>query len=286
MHHAKYVVPALLLTCTTLALGACADAPEFEAEEQLEIVEDLLRAGYSLDSLVVIDEQRVLLDGDFMVGPERAGAMADAVDGEGFRATNGFGSNYYPASVQTMCILVDRDIWDNQPNTRQGIQATVADYNKLELQMSFQARRYAFNGQPGDCDESISIIKDDRPGAWTGALEGFIAYADGAGGVQRNCGVRLNPQYMHNGNSPAYTQGVITHEIGHCMGLRHEDWQNGFSCGSPSASRPSPATSSRRCPPAPTSTRSGTSCTTGATRTRRASWRGAERRALRAVACS
>lgn len=106
----------------------------------------------------------------------------------------------------------------------QGTDLAIQRYNAENLQIRFQ--RVSSGG-------AIRV-----EGFYEGPSGGFITL--GSAGFPTSSGnpynrIRMNTHPQAYGTNPNvnYVGSVIQHEIGHCIGFRHTDWQNrSYSCGS------------------------------------------------------
>ena len=98
---------------------------------------------------------------------------------------------------------------------RVGLSWAVANYNALPLRLSFSLS-YGTNTWGKDI-----VVYKVAGGA--GGSAGFPSGCNPYKWVRINSGTN---SYSYNVN-----EHVITHEIGHCIGMRHTDWFNRASCG-------------------------------------------------------
>ena len=184
-------------------------------EEILEIVDNLVEAGYPESEIEVKDDGRVIVGGDALVSLQASREMIGLTDGHDhenefrqYRTTNLVG-----AGIDTICI---------NGSAATGAMSTsldnaIANYNALPLQFDFLR---VGNGGNGACDATITMqVKGSA-----GGLSGFPS-----GGMPYN-------QFQVGKSTTSYgipvATHVIEHELGHCIGFRHSDYYNrSISCG-------------------------------------------------------
>ncbi|WP_074406026.1 M57 family metalloprotease [Aquimarina megaterium] len=101
---------------------------------------------------------------------------------------------------------------------RQALQRAVNRYNSLNTSLNMRLT-FGTNYQAADL---VVYVRSDL-GA--GGLAGFPS------GGRPYKWARIGPSVKNRG--VAYTQHVIAHEMGHCIGLRHTDWQRRVCDGRP-----------------------------------------------------
>lgn len=99
---------------------------------------------------------------------------------------------------------------------RTALQRAVNNYNALNIGLNFTLT-FGTNYSPYD------IVVYQNPNGAAGGVAGFPEYGDPYKWVQIFSG-------MEN-YSTATNEHVLTHEIGHAVGLRHTDWFSRQSCG-------------------------------------------------------
>jgi len=207
------VVSALVL------FGCSGESGDIETvdrnEEVLEIIDNLVEAGYPESEIEVKDDGRVFVGGDAHVtlgaSREMIGLTADGHGDEEFRHYRT--TNLVGANIDTICM---------NGSTLTGTLSTALDnaintYNGLPLQ--FNLLRVG-NGGNGACDATINVVAKGQAGGLSGFPSGGLPYNKiEVGKSTANYGL-------------AVTTHVMVHEIGHTVGLRHTDYYNrSISCG-------------------------------------------------------
>lgn len=209
------------LVICAFVLAACGDiegdAEALSAEEEvLEIVDNLVAAGYPDSEIEVREDGRVFVGGDAHVSLAASREMI-GLDAEGhqhedefrqYRTNNLVNTNL----VQTICI--DGSAFTGAMNAP--LNAAIANYNNQNLAFTLVRT----TGSNVGCDaEIIGLVKGQA-----GGISGFPANGLPYGQFQVGKGTA-------NYGAGVVTH-VITHELGHCIGFRHTDYYNrAISCG-------------------------------------------------------
>jgi hypothetical protein len=194
--------------------GESGDVETSDRDEQvLQIIDNLVDAGYPESEIEVRDDGRVFVGGDAHVTLEAsleiAGLTSDEDDFRQYRTTNLVNT----AVVDTICI--DGSSFTGAMST--ALNNAIANYNNEAL--AFTMLRT--NGNQNGCDALIVGSTKGPVGGQSGFPAGGLPYAQfQVGKGTANYGV-------------AVATHVITHELGHCVGFRHSDYYNrAISCGS------------------------------------------------------
>ncbi|WPB73788.1 M57 family metalloprotease [Archangium violaceum] len=202
-------VAVLAVTCSAFLVGCGSDAQT----EQEEIISNLIEAGFPANDIQTADGA-VLVGGDGLVSLAASREMLQAPEGshEQYRSVNIVGP-----SVTKIC--VNPTTWFNgYPLMSQGLDLAIANYNALGLRITFA------RGPTTGCTANIIAKTNTLSGGQSIAafpsngLPGWI--------VDINIGVNAYPLNV--------SEQIITHELGHALGLRHSDYYNtSISCGRP-----------------------------------------------------
>jgi hypothetical protein len=203
----------LAAVCSALAFG-CADQQHDRAGDTQEIVDNLVQAGYLEDDIMVVDGV-VYVGRDAEVNLEASREMlgTGSSSKEQYRT-----SNLVSLGVATICI--DGSAFTSfSAKFSSALDLAIGNYNALGL--SFRLVRTS--GSTTGCNALITA----RVSTSTGGSAGFPS-----GGLPFNT-INIGSGLNSSTFGVDTVEHVITHELGHCIGLRHSDWFNrSISCGS------------------------------------------------------
>jgi hypothetical protein len=194
--------------CSALLFGCAAERDA--AEEQQEIIDNLVQVGFPADDIMVVDGM-VYVGRDAHVTLEASREMlAPVVEGpEQYRTTNLVGSG-----VTKICVNPTSS-FNSYSRLSAGLDLAIANYNSLGLRFSMA------RGPTTGCSANISARTMSGTGGSAGFPSGSLPYNN------INIGTGLQ-SYSNDVN-----EHVITHELGHAVGFRHSDYYNrSISCGS------------------------------------------------------
>ncbi|TMQ06398.1 MAG: protease [Deltaproteobacteria bacterium] len=198
------------VTCSALSFGCGADRNA--SEDTQEIIDNLVQAGFPADDIMVVDgivytgrdgavslaASREMLEVDTSAGPD-----------EQYRTTN-----LVSRTLTTIC--VNGAAFTGKFST--ALNAAITNYNNLGL--TFQMRRTS--GSTTGCGATITA----RVSSGTGGSSGFPS-----GGRPFNT-INIGSGLQSATFGTNTVTHVITHELGHCVGMRHSDFFNrSISCG-------------------------------------------------------
>lgn len=201
----------LAMACSTLMLS-CADQRDSAGETQ-EIIDNLVQAGFPASDVMVAGG--VVYQGrDAAVSLQASREMLQ-VDGstteEQYRTTN-----LVAPTLRVIC--VNGAALASFTKLSQGLDLAIGNYNSLNLLFNLVRT----SGSTTGCSTVITV----RVVSGTGASSGFPS-----GGLPFNT-INLGAGLNGPGFTLDQVECIITHELGHVLGLRHSDWFNtSFSCG-------------------------------------------------------
>ncbi|MFP2931716.1 zinc-dependent metalloprotease [Pyxidicoccus sp. 3LG] len=201
----------LVVSCGVLLSGCGSELQAGSSSENEEIIANLIEAGFPADDIEVLDGA-VYVGRDIQVSLEasREQLRAGEKSQEHFCTTN----LVDVTRVKRICIN-PTSTFNSYARLSQGLDAAIANYNALGLCFSM------VRGPATGCDATIRA----QTMSGTGGSAGFPSNGLPYGVI--NIGIGLNSY------SADVNEHVITHELGHTIGLRHTDYYNrAISCGS------------------------------------------------------
>jgi hypothetical protein len=195
-----------------MTLAGCASDPvPGSTEEQQEIISNLVQAGFP-DNDIMVADGLVYVGRDGVVSLTASREMLEVDDSLGseeqYRTTN-----LVSSSLDLIC--VNGSAFTGKFSD--ALNLAIENYNNLGL--SFRMQRTS-GSTGGGCDATIRA----RVVSGTGGSAGFPS--NGRPYRTINIGSGLNNFSVDT------VEHVITHELGHCVGLRHSDYFNrSISCG-------------------------------------------------------
>jgi hypothetical protein len=199
-------------TCSAFAFGCGAAQPSDSADENQEIIDNLVAAGFPVDDIQIYDGQvYVGRDGQVSLQASREMLQVDAsADGlEQYRTTNQVGT-----AVTNIC--VNGAAFTGKFST--ALTNAIANYNAQPIRWHMTRT----SGSTTGCSATITA----RVSSGTGGSSGFPS-----GGRPFNT-INIGSGLQASTFATATVTHVITHELGHTIGFRHSDFFNrSISCG-------------------------------------------------------
>lgn len=203
-------------------------APEKTAIEVTpEVREQIGKMGFDASDLQVVTpndpvqgkgKPSFLVEGDVIITPEAlddmlAGKNAETWEEQAYTCTTGIVSA--PRTISVIGYTGGSNALTTK--MRDGLQMAIENYNNLGLTIRFTLTFAA--------STNADIVVYRVASSSAGGSAGFPSGGEPYQWVQILGGL--------NNYSVDVNEHVMTHEIGHCIGLRHTDWQNrNYSCGS------------------------------------------------------
>lgn len=225
---------ASAIALTFLLFTACTPEEEIDiVDQKLEITDEVIaqfkELGFDVSDITTTEgremmdpsrESGYLLEGDIVITPENLKRMLQSdihhngAMGEQYRTTNLVEG--LPRTISVLGLNSGKGALDSKMST--ALQMAVENYNNLNSSLNFTL---TFGSDNGSAD--IVVFK---VGGGGGGSAGFPSGGDPFRFVQIQSGTSKR-------FSTDVVEHVMTHEIGHCLGLRHTDYFNrSLSCGS------------------------------------------------------
>jgi hypothetical protein len=198
-------VSLLSAVCCALSFGC-----GMERDENAEIVDNLVQAGFPADDIMISDGL-VYVGRDAHVTLQASREMIQLRPGtaeEQYRTTN-------LVSGKTKICINPTSTFNSYSRLSAGLDLAIANYNGLGLVFTMA------RGPTTGCSANITA----QTMSGTGGSAGFPSGGNPYGTINIGTGLQ---NYSTDVN-----EHVISHELGHCIGFRHSDYYNrAISCGS------------------------------------------------------
>jgi hypothetical protein len=200
----------LAVICSAWTFGCSSDPQPGSHEEQQEIIDNLVEAGFPVSDIMVADGMVFTgRDGHVTLQASREMVEPAAAGDEQYRTSNLVGTG-----VSKICI-VPTSQFNSYSRLSQGLDLAIENYNQVGIRLTFA------RGSASDCTATITAKTTNGVGGSSGFPSGGKPYGT------INIGTGLQSY------SVDVNEHVITHEIGHTVGFRHSDYYNrSISCGS------------------------------------------------------
>jgi len=197
------------MSCSALVFGCAGDQPSDSADDNQEIIDNLVQAGFPKTDIQVFDG-KVYVGLDAEVSLQTSREMLASPDGlEQYHTTNLVGTN-----ITNIC--VNGAAFTGKFST--ALTAAIANYNNLGLRWHMTRT----SGSTTGCSATITA----HVSTGTGGVSGFPS-----GGRPFNA-INIGSGLQAATFPTATVTHVITHELGHTIGFRHSDFFNrSISCG-------------------------------------------------------
>jgi len=204
--------PLAILLIAGFAITSCKKEVKEPAPEEIsqEVFAQIKNLGFSTSDVQKVDEG-YLVEGDIILTPDRLNESPSSpvlrIAGEEQYST----FNLVSGLPREITVSSSGSV---NASVSSAINAAIGRYNAENLLITFT--RVASGG-----DINIKLINGGNYIASAGFPSGGDPYGE----------VKFNKQYQNY--SAGFLTTVISHEMGHCIGMRHTDYMNrAYSCGS------------------------------------------------------
>jgi hypothetical protein len=200
-------------TCSAFAFGCGAAQPSDSADENQEIIDNLVQAGFPRSDIQLFDGRVYTgLDAEVSLVASREMLISDSGTEEQYRTTN-----LVSTAITNIC--VNGAAFNSNAKFNDALSRAITNYNNEALRWHMTRT----NGGTAGC--SATITAQFLQGV-TGGSSGFPSGGRPFNTI--NIGTGLNSASF----SVDTVEHVITHELGHTVGFRHSDYFNrSISCG-------------------------------------------------------
>ncbi|WP_298777749.1 M57 family metalloprotease [uncultured Polaribacter sp.] len=231
----------LTLVMTIILMQSCENNDDLTLNEENSIIPKEI-VNKLIDSNLIISDDDIslnnfttptgeivneyLINGDIGISINQ---VMDLNDSNNLSAKHSSSKYLVSTNKQTIYItaLINSSNYGLSSTARTATKYTVTNFNRLDLEFNF-----VYNERElGDLANSDIVVYQDRSLTQDSSVRGLAGFPYSNGNPYK--WARINTT-ANNKSNTTYNrnllEGLITHEIGHCMGLRHTDWENKGSC--------------------------------------------------------
>jgi hypothetical protein len=200
------------LSCGALAFGCASEPQRDSAEENQEIIDNLVQAGFPRSDIQEFDGKVFVgLDAEVSLEASQEMLTSDLSTQEQYRTTNLVATN-----ITNIC--VNGAAYASNAKFNTALNRAIANYNALPLRWNMTRT----TGSTTGCSAVITA----RITSGTGGVSGFPSGGRPFNAINIGSGLQ-GTQFSTN-----VVTHVIMHELGHTIGMRHSDFFNrSISCG-------------------------------------------------------